>query len=149
MDFVIEHLPPQAMVYMRRIGEYGDENYELMSRLKEWADQQGLFKDSVIYGIVQDNPLDVPKEQCRYDVCLVASHDYPVDESVQRGEIVGGKYAVFMIHHTAEAVSEFWGKLMSILTEQDLRYDTKKPVLERYKYRLVEDGKCEFCVPIL
>lgn len=148
MDFIIEQLPVQPMVYMRRTGAYGSENYKLMSSLKEWADRKGLFNNSVIYGIAQDNE-NTPPEKCRYDVCLVAAVDCPVDEFVQRGEIPSGKYAVFTIPHTAEAVQEFWGSVVQMLQEEGLRFDATKPILERYKYRLVEDGKCEFCVPIV
>ena len=94
MNFIIEQLPEQPVLYMRRIGAYGVENYELMAEMKKWVDMRGLFKDSIIYGIAWDNPADTPPEQCRYDVCLVSSVDFPADESVQRGEIPGGKYAV-------------------------------------------------------
>ena len=128
---------------------HGSENFELMSALKEWASQKGLFIDSIIYGIAQDNPSVTPPEQCRYDVCLVAAPDCPVDESVKYGEIPWGKYAVFTIPHTTEAVQEFWETIMNILQEKSLQYNIEKPILERYKYRLVEDGKCEFLVPIL
>jgi len=39
------------MVYMRRTGAYGIQNYKLMAALKEWANRKGLLKDSIIYGI--------------------------------------------------------------------------------------------------
>jgi DNA gyrase inhibitor GyrI len=133
---------------MRRTGAYGAENYELMTALKKWAEQKGLFKDSVIYGIARDNPTDTPNEQCRYDVCLVAAADCPIDDSVKRGEIPSGKYAVFTIPHTAEAVQAFWGSVMDVRKEKGLRPDTTKPILERYKYSLVENNKCEFCIPV-
>jgi len=29
MDYVIEQLPAQHIVYMRRVGSYGSENYKL------------------------------------------------------------------------------------------------------------------------
>lgn len=77
-----------------------------MEALKEWASRKGLFQDSVIYGIAQDNE-NTPPEQCRYDACLVAAYDCTEDELVHRGEIPGEKYAVFTIPHTAEAVQEF------------------------------------------
>jgi len=146
MDFIIEELPVQNIVYMRRIGAYGTENYILMAKLKEWADKNGLLKDSIIYGIAQDNPANTPENQCCYDVCLIVKDDYPLDESIQRGEIPSGKYAIFTIPHTAEAVKKFWGTIMQ---EEKLQFDKTKPILERYKYKLVENGECEFCVPIL
>ena len=148
MEFIVEQLPEQSVIYKRRIGAYGSENYELMSALKEWATHKGLFVNSVIYGIAQDNPANTPSEKCRYDVCLVATHDYPIDESVECGIILGGIYAVFTILHTANAVQEFWSYLYQKLHERGLQIDTERPILERYSYKMVEDGKCEFCVPI-
>lgn len=148
MDYIIEQLPIQPIIYMRRVGAYGSENYKLMAALKEWADRKGLLKDGIIYGIAHDNH-NTPPEKCRYDVCLVATNDCLVDESVQRGEIPEGKYAVFTIPHTAEAVQEFWASIMQLLQEKGLPINVTKPVLERYKYKLLEDGKCEFCIPLL
>ena len=149
MNYVIEQIPVQNTVYMRRIGAYGSENYKLMAALKEWANQKGLFNDSIIYGIAQDNPADTPQEKCRYDVCLIATANCPVDDAMQIGESPGGKYAVFTIPHTADAMQEFWGSVMEVLQEKGLQYDITKPILERYKHSFVEDGKCEFCVPII
>lgn len=148
MHFMIEQLPIQSIVYMRRTGPYGSENYKLMTALKEWADQKGLLKDSIIYGIAQDNE-NTPPEKCRYDVCLAASADCPADESVLRGEIPSGQYAVFTVSHTAEAIQAFWVSVIQVIQEECLPFDRAKPILERYKYGLVEDGKCEFCVPLL
>jgi len=146
MDLNIEQLPIQPIVYMRRIGAYGPENYKLMAALKEWARRRGLFNDSVIYGIAHDNE-NTPPEKCCYDVCLVAA-DCPVDESVRRGEIPAGKYAVFTIPHTVEAMQEFYGTFIQELQEKELQFDNNKPILERYKKKLVDDGYCEFCVPV-
>ncbi len=147
MAFMIEQIPVQPIVYMRRIGTYGMENFHLMASLKEWANQKGLLKDSVIFGIAHDNE-NTPPEKCRYDVCLVAAADCPVDEAVQRGQIDGGKYAVFTIPHTSEAVQKFWASITQILQKKELLPDLTKPILERYKFELVEEGKCEFCIPL-
>jgi len=148
MDYTIEDLPSQTILYMRRIGAYGVENFKLMTALKEWASSKDMFIDSIIYGIAYDDEQTSP-EKCRYDVCLVTALNNLADRKVKQGEIPAGKYAVFMIAHTAEAVQSFWASIISTLYEEKLQWDSTKPILERYKYRLVEDGMCEFCVPIL
>jgi DNA gyrase inhibitor GyrI len=148
MEFIFEQFPVQPIVYMRRVGAYGIENYKLMEALKEWADRKGLLKDGIIYGITHDCG-HTPPEKCRYDVCLVVTADFPADEAVQRGEIASGKYAVFTILHTAEAVQEFWKTIFQTLQKEKLQFDTTKPILERYKNSVILEGKCEFCVPIL
>jgi len=148
MNYTIENLPSQPILYMRRVGAYGLENFELMTTLKEWASSKDLFVDSVIYGIAHDDQ-QTPPEKCRYDVCLVTTMTNLTDTKVKQGEIPAGKYAVFTIAHTAEAVQSFWAWVAESLPKEELHWDSTKPVLERYKYRLVEDGQCEFCVPIL
>lgn len=147
MDVRIEKMAVQPTVFMRRVGAYGMENFKLMESLKRWAGQKGLLEHSTIYGIARD-AMDTPPEACRYDVCLAVPADYPADECVQKGEIPGGSYAVFTMLHTAEAVQEFWGSVFSVLQEKGLKMDEERPILERYQYHLVEEGKCEFCVPI-
>lgn len=148
MDFVMEQLPVLPILYMRRTGAYGGENYQLMEALKKWADGQGLLRGSVIYAVAHDAP-DTPPEQCRYDVCLVAAPDAPAEGPVQKGELPGGKYAVFTVPHTAEAVQGFWNSVIQVLQANGLAHRASSPILERYQYALVEDGKCEFCVPVL
>ncbi|ULQ60425.1 GyrI-like domain-containing protein [Brucepastera parasyntrophica] len=148
MDFIIEQRPSQPVLYMRRTGPYGSESYGLMTALKDWADRKGLLTDSVIYGIARDNE-NTPAEECRYDVCLVAASDVRADGQVQRGEIPGGKYAVFTVEHTAEAIQAFWTSVIERLQKEGLQFDMTRSILERYEYRLVEEGQCEFCVPVI
>ncbi len=83
MEYIIEQLPVQPIVYMRRTGAYGPENYSLMAALKEWANKKGLLKDSTIYGIAYDSA-STPPEKCRYDVCLAtaANMSAPVTPTV-------------------------------------------------------------------
>lgn len=57
MKYYIEEITDCKIVYMRRIGQYGKENYALMSKMKAWADTNGLLsEEAVIYGIALDNP---------------------------------------------------------------------------------------------
>ena len=148
MNIEIEQLADQQVIFMRRVGAYGPENFKLMNALKQWADEKGLLRNSVIYGVAQDN-LDTPPEKCRYDVCLAAPEDCALDGAVQKGELPGGKYAVFTIAHTTKEVETFWASFGQRLKENDLRLDTSRPILERYPYSAVERGMFEFCVPIV
>lgn len=78
MNIEIEQLADQQVIFMRRVGAYGPENFKLMNALKQWADKKGLLRNSVIYGVAQDN-LDTPPEKCRYDVRLAAPEDCAQD----------------------------------------------------------------------
>lgn len=147
MKYTIEEIVPQKIAYMRRTGSYGVENLKLMQELKKWAMNKNIFKNSTIYGIAQDGA-DTPPEKCRYDVCIVVEDESILDNNVMIGKLQGGKYAIFTINHTAEDVQEFWQSAFEILKENNIQYDFSKPILERYKENLVNNGKCEFCVPL-
>ena len=55
-----EFIPDTEVVYMRRIGQYGAENYALMAKMKSWAAERGILtEETVIYGIALDNPQNV------------------------------------------------------------------------------------------
>lgn len=143
----MEQFPPQPVVYKTRTGPYGSENYKLMEEMKEWAGQRGMLQTGTLYGIAYGDE-HTPPEECRYDVCL-AVENCPIDGSVQQGEIFGGQYEVFTIPHTPQAVQAFWASVLQTLVQNGLQLNGAKPILERYPYTLVQEGKCEFCVPVL
>lgn len=144
-----EFIKESKIIYIRRIGKYGEENYILMNKMKEWIKNNGLWgKDGIIYGIAQDNPSITPHESCRYDVCFVTNDDFN-DSSINKGVLSQGYYIVFTIEHTAEAVSNFWSKFMDIIREKNYLIDNTRPIMERYKFSMIEKNMCEFCVPII
>lgn len=86
---------------------------------------------------------------CRYDTCIVISNDsFVIDAPIKEGYIAGGKYAVFKISHTAEAVQKAWLDIFPELSRQGYRFDGARPILERYVVQLVHMHYCEICVPV-
>jgi len=150
MDIMIEKIPAYKITYIRQIGPYGINNKQTMEKLKEWAKSNHLFNDeSIIFGIAQDNPETTKPENCRYDTCIVVSNDYLVtDDYVREGDIVGGKYAVFKINHTAEAVQKAWIDIFPELLKQGYQFDEVRPIIERYIVKMVNNHHCEICIPI-
>ena len=147
MDIRIEYLPMQSIVYMRRIGAYGIENFALMKRMKQWVQQKELWNErTVIYGIAHDDET-TPPEQCRYDVCLAVPSAFQVDSSVQKGELPAGEYAIFTIEHTSEAVQNFWNTFYGEVSKLEKQFGTARPLLELYANVKINAGYCEFCVP--
>lgn len=143
---ILENLP---IVYMRRIGQYGEENQALMKKMKEWIELNAPNSEKkVIYAIAQDNPAIVPPEKCRYDVCFVTDQ-FTNDTNILHGKLPNGKYSIFEIEHTAEAVKKFWLEFMTIFETNQIQLDITRPILERYDFKLIEKGKCEFCIPTL
>ena len=106
MKITIEELPESRIAYFRNIGEYGEkQNKGLMESFKKWAKSNGVFDNSTILGIPQDNPEITPKEEYRYEVCVVKNKDFNVVKPAHVGKFPGGKYTVFLLDHTKEAVS--------------------------------------------
>lgn len=150
MNFQIEKLLLQNIVYMRRKGAYGVENFQLMAKMKDWVKQNNLWDDeTTLLGIAQDNPATTSPENCRYDVCLVVQDGVSYTSEVENGTLPSGTYAIFKVVHTSEAVQQFYGAVFSVLEESGHTYDSSKPIIERYVSQLVDAGFCEFCVPIL
>jgi DNA gyrase inhibitor GyrI len=150
LNIEIQDIPIYRIAYIRRVGPYGQNNAEIMERIKLWAGDNGLQgEQSVILGIAHDNPAVTASESCRYDTGLVLPGNYPFkDEFIREGNIQGGKYAVFKITHTAEAVQEAWQAIFPQIYGLGCQLDETRPILERYQAELVKNHLCEICVPV-
>ncbi len=150
MKLRIEIMPSCTVAYMRQIGPYGLGNGQLMEKFKGWVKADNLLNQkSSILGIAQDNPLLTAPEDCRYDVCLIVPNGFVAEaEEVKIGHLSGGKYAVFKLAHTAEAVQKAWDEFPLVLDAQGFKYDESRLVLERYSLELIEEHFCELCVPV-
>lgn len=151
MNFSIEIIPSYKIAYIRRIGPYGSENVKIMEQLKSWARENNLLNDSsIILGIAQDNPQFTEPKDCRYDTCLVVSDESKVDnEYINLGETIGGKYCVFKISHTADAVQKAWMEIFLELSKRNYKFDERRTIIERYAMKMINNHYCEICVPIL
>jgi len=150
MKLKIESIPAYKIAYIRQIGPYGSRNIQAMEEIKDFARTNDLLvEESIILGIAQDNPATTSPEDCRYDACLVIFKDYSInDDHVNSGEITGGKYAVFTIAHTAEAVQRAWCDIFLELQKLGYQLNDTKPIIERYAVNMVQNHTCEICVPV-
>lgn len=151
MDINIEMISSYKIAYIRRTGSYGSENALIMEQLKNWAREKNLFNDdSIILGIAQDNPKFTQPKDCRYDACLVVSDEFKIDNDyIDYGKTIGGKYCVFKISHTVDAMQKAWMEIFSELLKRDYTVDDKRPILERYAMQMINKHFCDICVPIL
>ena len=146
-----ERIPPSMVLYMRRTGKYGVENHALMDAFKKWLNANNLYnEDTVIYAMPMDNPEKMEPCRCRYDVCIQRpqSQEY-ASEQIRCKTLEGGKYLVFLIPHTIDAVQTAWQMCFSELKKLGYLPDESRPIMERYKKRLVDGHSCELCMPIL
>lgn len=117
-------------------------------RLKQWARANDLLdEEAIILGIPWDNPEITKPDACRYDTCLVLSEAMEVTGEVSKGKIMGGRYCVVSIDHTAEAVQQAWMCIHAEIVNQGHRIDENRPIIERYTAPMVRDHRCELCVP--
>lgn len=146
----LENIQPASVLYMRRTGAYGVDNYKLMDTFKKWVKENGLYNENtVIYAIPLDNPEKTESCRCRYDVCInLCNLQNPVSHQVKYRKLAGGKYLVFLIPHTADAVQTAWKQCFSETVGTGYLLDENRPVMERYRKKLVDNHYCELCVPV-
>ncbi|WP_294378452.1 GyrI-like domain-containing protein [uncultured Clostridium sp.] len=151
MKMIIEKMPKMNIAFYRNVGPYGNSNYTTMEKIKKFAQVNNLFnEDTVILGISRDNPETTEPEKCRYDAGIVVSEDFNIEkEDLQKGTVDGGKYVVFIIEHTAEAVQKAWNELFQEILKKGYKMDLSRYIIERYTVKMIKDCKCEICVPIL
>ena len=63
------------------------------------------------------------------------------------GEFPGGKYTVFLLDHTKEAIGEFWSNIFSEIERNNLSI-REQPIIERYTSQMIDHHLCEILVPI-
>lgn len=153
MDVRIENIPEYRIAYMRQIGPYGPNNIQLMQKLKKWAISRDLLNDSAtILGIAHDNPEVTPPNNCRYDCGIVLSETYDLEQGINETTLPGGKYAIFSLEHTAEALLKAWNEIFSTWLPDSKYQISARPVFERYTGSTVdvkiEPDFCELCIPI-
>ncbi|WP_371621510.1 GyrI-like domain-containing protein [Streptomyces sp. NBC_01116] len=149
--FTLEEIPESRIAYLRRTGPYGVANIIQIEKIKSWAAANGLLRpDSAVLGIALDDPARTPPGDCRYDTCLVVPEDVELSHpGVRENHLAGGPHAVLTAAHTPEGLVDAWAGLFERLTTQGLAFDTTRPVLERYRPRLLAQHLCEICVPVL
>lgn len=149
MEFKMENLPIYRIAYVRQMGPYGLKNVQTMETLKNWAKKNHLLSETaIILGISHDNPETTLPENCRYDAGIVISNDYQInDDSISEDELPGGKYAIYKVKHTAEAIQKAWAAIYSDLQNNTYQLDAK-PIFERYIVEMLHTDYCEICVPI-
>ena len=147
MKFKVEILPNYRIAYVRRVGQYGPANIEVMAKLKKWAKEKNLLESSILLAVPQDNPETTLPDNCRFDACIVISKDYQMDDSIYESELSGGKYLIYEVKHTAEDIQKAYTDIFKSLQSNGYQIDNK-PIMERYTVDMVNNHYCEICVPV-
>ena len=135
-----DSLPVQ---YLRRTGAYGRENAALMAKMKNRITEKGLWQENTtIWAVPWDNPQTTPPHLCRYDVCTQGLLNLPVQT------LPGGKYLIFTLPHTTEALAQAWAGCFDAAAAQGYTIDFRRPIMERYIKKEVDRHRCDLCLPI-
>ncbi|MFJ9430042.1 GyrI-like domain-containing protein [Streptomyces sp. NPDC101490] len=151
--FTVEEIPESRIAYWRRTGPYGEANGAQMESFTSWAAANGLLRaGSTVLGIARDDPGSTPARDCRYDTCVVlpdnAGLRHPEALEALEARLDGGRHAVLTVAHTPEGLASAWTGLFENLAAHGLAFDPTRPVLERYRPRLLAEHLCEVCVPV-
>lgn len=49
MKFKVDTLPNYRIAYIRRVGQYGPANIEVMEKLKKWAKEKNLLESAILF----------------------------------------------------------------------------------------------------
>ena len=88
MKFKVETFPNYRIAYIRRVGQYGPANIEVMEKVKKWAKEKNLLESGILFAIPQDNPESTLPDNCKFDACIVIPNDYQVDDLVLKGNFL-------------------------------------------------------------
>lgn len=148
LEWTIETLSSTGLAYFRSIGEYGSaKNNATMEEAKARAEMNGCSNQYTILGIPQDDPAVTPSEKCRYDVGILINDERQAASPAMYGVVEGGQYAVFILDHTREGVSNFWNQVFQTIEQHQLSV-RDEPIIERYTPNMIEQHLCEILVPI-
>ena len=118
---------------------------KVMEKLKKWAREANLIQSATLFGVTHDNPQTTLPAHCRFDACMVISKDATLNDSIYEGELIGGKYLIYTIKHTAEDIQNAYPNIFLCLQYQI----DHKPILERYTGDIIDNPYCEICVPVI
>lgn len=86
----------EQTVYFRR--KLGDYQVTVLEGLRECQNEFCLKKAEflICYGIALDDPLTIPREECRFDICVMPSSVIKYRGLWGQRKLQGGKYALFI-----------------------------------------------------
>jgi AraC family transcriptional regulator len=92
---ILERLP-ETVLYTREVGDYSKTPSIALKKLFGLLNGKGVFQG--IYGMGLDNPYTTKSEECRFDAfAKINLHEQiEIDSCIQKKEIAGGRFAVFV-----------------------------------------------------
>lgn len=150
------YLRPLNVVFARATGPYANSSHEAWGRMFDWLDRHALRRDvSQGFGLLLDNPAQVPSGRCRYDACvelmLGCEGLVPEDFSVQR--LPGGAYVRTRHTGSYKGLRDAFARLRDEWApEHGTALDPRRPLIEIYlddPARVPEaKRRVDICIPV-
>jgi AraC family transcriptional regulator len=102
LDVVIETIPKMNVAYIRKFYfDLQDEPaiiHRMFDYITAWGRQKGLIgTDTLVLGIIHDNPYLTPFSQYQYDACITVQHPVRTDGIVGVKTVPEGRYAILKL----------------------------------------------------
>ena len=107
------------------------------------------MKRNYICYIQDDRSINIERTKIYGNDNWTNAYTIATEPNIQQGMNQGGKYAVFIIDHTAEAVQKAWSEIFREVSNKGYIIDFSRDIIERYAVKMIKNHKCEICVPII
>lgn len=108
---VIE-LPLRHVAYIRVANAFADGRVlNAFKTLIAWAQTQGLFPRSTLFGMSVDDPHVTPKPLYRYEVCLALTQPFTTADGISQLKLPAMRYAVTKVSGDLRKVATAWDYL--------------------------------------
>lgn len=136
-DVQTKNLPALSVAALRHNGPYLEIG-ATFERLFAWASARNLIGplaatgECRMLGVYYDDPDSVPPSQYRSDACLAIAPEQPVDGTVRRIEIAGGRYACIVHKGPYAELEKAYRWLFATWLPDSGHEPADQPVVEEY-----------------
>lgn len=154
---VLLYLRPTRLIYARERGCYADAIPKAWAKLFAWLHANGFYTSiGRGYGLARDNPLEIGRQNCRYDACVEIRSEVEDRALRELGvtTLPGGVYVCRRLSGSYDRMRSAVENVYSEFTPlPGLCFDENRPIVSIYfdnPNRLVDrDLRSDICVPVI
>jgi AraC family transcriptional regulator len=154
---VLIYLRPTRLIYVRETGRYEDTIPKAWAKLFSWLNANGLYASlGRGFGLARDNPLEIGRQNCRYDACVEIRSELE-DRALRELGITtlpGGAYACRRLSGSYDRMRSVVANVYSEFAPlPGLCFDENRPVVSLYVDNPIRfrdrDLRADICVPVI
>jgi AraC family transcriptional regulator len=130
-----------TVFYVQEKGDYNQTPAIAFKKLIEHLEGKGTYQG--FYGMGLDNPHSTESKDCRFDACASINlyNEVELDKSIQKKEIVGGRFALFTHQGPYAELSSVCSKIFQEWLPTSGHTLTGLPLFCEYPNFLNQDGE--------